>query len=653
MSQAELNMMETHHSDTVVRWSSSLSTMDIMQVATYSTQKVEIALELNGQWPALIIQEYKPVGTAKKDIADVLRPVADSELVMHFRHSAEDARVLLPCLGRNGDARPIGNFLDPNLITNWIQQCKVNHGLCSQTRTAHFPVDLILIDTESMCIVDMTTGTKPSYLALSYTWGSVTQPVLTKDTRAQWSIEGKLSEIDIPRTVLDAIDLAKMIGYRFLWVDALCIVQDDSSIRHHQITQMYDIYQSADLTIVAAGSDDCSGAIPGVGLSRKTVPDEILHNIAGLPLMKLPASLKYSIEASRWKSRGWTFQEELCSQRLLVLLPYCAVFTCASALCREDLCFEVISSSLDPQEPQRYQNFREGLTLLSVTLRHLQTASPQQQLVWFQDLIKQYMHRSLSRDEDIENAFAGVSRMLEPLFGSFYHGVPEKYFADFIHGCWFWDTSSVRRTGGFPSWSWVGWIYRQEQTELGVKAVAGQSIVLQFYRFKADIQILGQSESSSRSEALSGAYSSISNHFIPNEEKIRAQFMVLQANGCPRDHLIAFTTSCASLHIRQLYSQSFRDPEMTSEYHVVHPHTGKPLTSIRLRGDFTKRAGRTHQFIVVACDKNGGGFQLMLVAPPRPDTQVVERVNVTVQNRLVQVDDWMSTGPQMSTIVMA
>jgi hypothetical protein len=121
-----------------------------------------------------------------------------------------------------------------------------------------------------MCIVGVTPGTKPPYLALSYTWGRVSQPELTKATREQWSIEGSLTNTPIPRTVLDAIHLAKAVGYRYLWVDALCIVQDDSSIRSHQIAQMYDIYQSADLTIVAAGGADCSQSIPGVASRSRT-----------------------------------------------------------------------------------------------------------------------------------------------------------------------------------------------------------------------------------------------------------------------------------------------------------------------------------------------------------------------------------------------
>lgn len=57
--------------------------------------------------------------------------------------------------------------------------------------------------------------------------------------------------------------------------------------------------------------------------------------------------------------------------------------------------------------------------------------------------------------------------MLDTLIGPEYHAIPERMFLKVIQGCWFWDTSLRRRTY-FPSWSWTGWIYRQEQADVGI-----------------------------------------------------------------------------------------------------------------------------------------------------------------------------------------
>lgn len=608
-------------------------------------RKAEIILELNGQWPALGLQEYTRREKLEEVSYDALIHLPDSELKSIFRHSSEGGVVFLPRLRHIGGARPVGPFLDPKLVESWIQQCKANHNVCYQQCKPPFPVELILIDTKNDSIMKVAPGAKPPYLALSYVWGATLQPELTKATLEQRSVKGGLAELCIPQTVLDAIHLAKMMGYRYLWVDALCIVQDDISIRHHQIAQMYNIYQSADVTIVAAGGSMSSHAITGVSSDRGPFPAQ---DIAGLPFMKLPASMKYSVESSKWKTRGWTFQEELCSQRLLVLLPDRAVFTCPSALCREDLCFEV---SLDTHTSQ---NSREGLTLLSVTIRSLENASREQQIDLFQGLVKQYMHRTFSRDDDMENAFAGVSRMLEPVIGPSYHGIPEKYFAETIHGCWFWDTSLIRREGGFPSWSWVGWIYGPQQSDVGIRPMAGQHCVLHFYRWDADNGIQKLGPSSPPLEALGDESPLKFSHFVPDEETTRAIFTVLQpflANA-QVSRLITFTTSSATLVLGGPLRQSNFTSQTIKEYPVVHPYTGKHLTSIRLNSEFVTQTGKTHQFILIAYDGNSDSFRLMLVSPTPEDRQIVERVNVTVQNRLVRADDWFSLGPEKAIIIM-
>jgi hypothetical protein len=62
----------------------------------------------------------------------------------------------------------------------------------------------------------------------------------------------ELPEI-LPRTIRDAIEVTRAIDYRYLWVDSLCIIQDDEQDRDFQIAMMDQIYSNADLTI-AAGS---------------------------------------------------------------------------------------------------------------------------------------------------------------------------------------------------------------------------------------------------------------------------------------------------------------------------------------------------------------------------------------------------------------
>lgn len=56
----------------------------------------------------------------------------------------------------------------------------------------------------------------------------------------------------LPRTIYDAVVATHGIGLRYLWVDAMCIVQDDGDDMVEQIGQMHAVYRSAYVTISAA-----------------------------------------------------------------------------------------------------------------------------------------------------------------------------------------------------------------------------------------------------------------------------------------------------------------------------------------------------------------------------------------------------------------
>lgn len=76
---------------------------------------------------------------------------------------------------------------------------------------------------------------------------------------------------------------------------------------------MYLIYRQAELTIVAADSDDRSTGLSGISQSQERTEARGTYNIDGLQLAKVPNEPNYALQASPWRTRGWTFQEELRS----------------------------------------------------------------------------------------------------------------------------------------------------------------------------------------------------------------------------------------------------------------------------------------------------------------------------------------------------
>jgi hypothetical protein len=103
-------------------------------------------------------------------------------------------------------------------------------------------------------------------------------------------------------------------------------------------------------------------------------------------------------------------------------------FSCASAVWREDVHLEA---------EKTFPRLDEGLLSLISILGGNTAGDGEDLLLLFRELVKKYMQQTLSRTEDMENAFAGVAGMLEPVTGAVYHGIPEKMFPEVIQGCCF------------------------------------------------------------------------------------------------------------------------------------------------------------------------------------------------------------------------
>lgn len=154
------------------------------------------------------------------------------------------------------------------------------------------------IDVKQMRVVSLPGNAR--YLALSYVWGRSPFIQLTKSNTELLKRKGSLQEHRLPRTLEDAINLVSLLDERYLWVDALCIVQDDTVSKMEQIAQMDRIYLCAALTIVSAGGIDAnsglSGFAPGSRRSEQTI--ELIGGVRFVvmspPLLKLLDRYVYS-----------------------------------------------------------------------------------------------------------------------------------------------------------------------------------------------------------------------------------------------------------------------------------------------------------------------------------------------------------------------
>jgi Heterokaryon incompatibility protein (HET) len=315
--------------------------------------------------------------------------------------------------------------VDISLVKSWLDECKSRHNV-SCSRNIIEPdktFQTYLIDVVDMKLIAATLD-KP-YLILSYVWGGVAQFQLTRTNRNGLLREGSLREEEnISRQVKDAMLLTSSLAERYLWVDALCIIQDDEAEKPNQIRNMAAIYGKAKLLIAPLDSQDANSPIPGVRPdSRSTAAFEVLP---GIYLAKGDQGDFFGVyRQSIYKTCMWTFQEHLLSKRCLFFTQSKAFFICRSGERRED----------SPSINNFYNDRVAYSSALTPSIRNIDYWSlggsyhESVALDHYAGMVCEYTQKHISYPQDILDAFSGIGRILEVISKSpFYCGLPGALF---------------------------------------------------------------------------------------------------------------------------------------------------------------------------------------------------------------------------------
>jgi Heterokaryon incompatibility protein (HET) len=217
-------------------------------------------------------------------------------------------------------------YIDYTLVRGWLDICDHWHSCNSSERNRHleYPLmkgDLLLIDCKDGCLVTGPNNDSKrdfKFVALSYVWGNI--PIFKTSTsnlpflKRPGSVLATNPTALIPQTIRDAMTFVLKLQLRYLWVDSLCIVQDDPGILERNLDAMAIIYRKAYLTIIDALGTDAFHGLLGVQTSRKGDSITVKYGAGSFILFR--HRLK-DISSSPWASRGWTLQEALFSTRRL------------------------------------------------------------------------------------------------------------------------------------------------------------------------------------------------------------------------------------------------------------------------------------------------------------------------------------------------
>jgi hypothetical protein len=175
------------------------------------------------------------------------------------------------------------------------------------------------------------------YIALSHCWGKHQNCITTQKNIAE-RIAGVPWKA-IPQTFREVMQLVLKLGYRYIWIDSLCIIQDDADDWEEQSALMSEIYQNAVLTIAATSSNGdnegcCTRNAQKTSDIEVALPDDIgaCQIAVRKPLHHFDAQTADGLlDHFPLLTRGWAFQERLLSPRVLHICESELVWECREA----------------------------------------------------------------------------------------------------------------------------------------------------------------------------------------------------------------------------------------------------------------------------------------------------------------------------------
>ncbi|KAK0701326.1 heterokaryon incompatibility protein-domain-containing protein [Lasiosphaeris hirsuta] len=382
------------------------------------------------------------------------------------------------------------------LARECIDRCLTSHESCPQpSATTLLPDRVIDCSDAHNPRITLTGGSKRApYLALSYVWGGP-QPMTTTTNIDKYVSTGIPLSI-LPPTIRDAITVTRSLGQKYLWIDALCILQDSGADKVRQLGEMRRIYRDSYLTLNAA----CA-ASTWEGFLSKPRPQRIPHarvpfrssSTAAVGVVCLAKRLDTdAADASRtyWDElepiayRGWTLQEKLLPPRSLVYARDTLKYHCQTDV------VSIGGALCEPSTGMRlpraiYDSANEGKGTLSAQERKVARQA------WL-SIVFMYTLRQISHEDDKLPAVGGVAEQYAMVTG-------EQYLAGLWSGSLLFDLlwsvhsagtddAKKRRPARYraPSWSWASvdgliearWL---EETAAAVGANLRQAEVVGFW----------------------------------------------------------------------------------------------------------------------------------------------------------------------------
>jgi hypothetical protein len=233
------------------------------------------------------------------------------------------------------DYRPSKTWTDPDVLglaQSWYAKCTKEH-TCGHDQTGFRPTRLVeLVSEQAIRVVPSRAHDLQSkYATFSHCWGKAKTLKLLLSNLSE--LESGVAVSDLPTSYREALIVCHRFGFRYIWIDSLCIVQDSIDDWKREAATMKDVYGSSALNISAAAAAENSEA------------SFASRDIASIPALEITLNwddynkqnyimvsedIKDVVDASPLRSRAWVVQEVWLTPRNLSLTANQLWWECGS-----------------------------------------------------------------------------------------------------------------------------------------------------------------------------------------------------------------------------------------------------------------------------------------------------------------------------------
>ena len=365
---------------------------------------------------------------------------------------------LVPSLADTSADLP--NTLSAHVIAReWLQECLQKHQPCSSD-VPQLPHRIINVTKDTLRL-EQPEGRRALYATLSYTIGGAhlftTTSQTLKDRKAGFDLSS------LPQTAQDAVWWTRELGLDYLWLDSLCILQDNLSDWELELSSMADIYRKSTVTIAATRAANAhEGCLPS-GNKLNMIPCSPREGICILPDY---ARESWIFLKSTLDTRAWCFQEIHLAARVL-------------RVSAEELAWQCRTCKRLESNPgvQLVHDIQDNVTFFGSRPLDARFREGDRPFKLWYALVQNFGRRNLSFAADILPAFSGMAQHFQAILKASY--VAGLWQED-IHRGLMWPMSEPGQHVAYrsPSWSWAAveggylgwhvWLYNATEFEADV-----------------------------------------------------------------------------------------------------------------------------------------------------------------------------------------